>query len=53
LQQKSCASKDCHSVKQQNVGGAVEPSPRSRVRTGRRESDTGCAEQAGDYEERR
>jgi hypothetical protein len=50
LEQKSCASKDCQRVKQQDVGGAVEPSARSRVCTSRSESNTGCAKDASNYE---
>jgi hypothetical protein len=49
LEQKSCASKDCQRVKQQDIGGTLEPSSRSRVCASRRQSDTGCAEDASDY----
>jgi len=50
LEQKSYTSKDCQRVKQKDVGGAVEPGARNPVCTSRRESDTGCAEDTGNYE---
>jgi len=47
---KSCSSKDRQRVKQQDVGGTLEPRARSSVCTSRGESDTCCAEDGSKHE---